>query len=51
MLEFFVDCAGLFSRIFDTACGLELFKFFAALLLVELCFGLLLTLQRGLRKM
>lgn len=51
MLEFFGACAGLFTRIFNAACGLDLFRFFAALLLVELCFGLFLMLQRGLRKM
>lgn len=51
MLTFFSDCAGLFTRTFRAACGLELFRFLAALLLVQLCFGLFLLLFHGAKKL
>ncbi|MEA4934751.1 MAG: hypothetical protein VB071_14380 [Lawsonibacter sp.] len=51
MLTFFSDCAGLFTSTFNAACSLEFFKFLAAFLLLETCFGLFLYLHHGMKRM
>lgn len=51
MLEFFSGCAGLFTKTFNAACGLDYFKFLAALLLFQAAFGLFLYLYHGSKKL
>lgn len=51
MLTFFSCCAALFSATFNAACGLDYFKFLAAVLLVLVAFNLFLLLSHGFRKM
>lgn len=51
MLEFFSGCASLFSRTFNAACGLEFFKFLAALIALEILVGLYLTFYHGAKKL
>ena len=51
MLEFFSGCASLFSGTFNAACGLDFFRFLAALLALEVLVGLYLTLYHGSKRL
>lgn len=51
MLTFISDCAGLFTETFNAACGLDFFRLLAALVVVQLCFGLFVYLYHGTRKL
>lgn len=50
MLTFFSGCASLFTHIFNTACGLDFFRFLAACLVFQVGLGLFLMLYHGTRK-
>jgi hypothetical protein len=50
MLTFFSGCASLFTHIFNTACGLDFFRFLAAYLVFQVGLGLFLMLYHGTRK-
>ena len=50
MLTFFSGCASLFTNIFNTACGLDFFRFFAAYLAFQVGLGLFLMFYHGTRK-
>lgn len=51
MLDFFSGCVSLFSKTFNTACGMEYFRFLAAFLLFQVCLGLFLLIFHGSRKL
>ena len=51
MLDFFSGCAGLFSIVFNAACGLEYFRFLSAFVLLLVCLGVFLRIYHGARRM
>lgn len=51
MLTFFSGCASLFTHIFNTACGLDFFRFFAVCLVFQVGLGLFLMFYHGTRKL
>lgn len=51
MLDFIAGCASLFTETFNAACGLDVFEFFAAFLVFDVCFGLFLFFFHGSKKL
>lgn len=51
MIDFFSGCSGLFSDIFQAACELEFFRFFAGFLVFQIFLGLFLLIYHGSRKL
>ncbi len=50
MIQFFSDCSGLFTHIFNAALTLDFFRLLAGFVLFEVCLALFLLLCRGSRK-
>ena len=51
MPAFLTVCVSLFTDTFNAACGLEFFRFLAAFLAFDICFGLFLVLFHGSKKL
>lgn len=51
MLEFITGCEILFTETFTAACDLDYFRFLAAVLAFDICFGLFLLLFQKSKKL